>query len=104
MRQTRYNSETHAIDSVWTPWSDTEFSISEEDQVVAEVRDLQPNTIYEMRVVSVTEDGRYAPPSETLGIYTAMPIDWTWFERIVILCVLAFLGWLGWRFYVSRRA
>ena len=102
MRLNRYDLETHAIDSVWTPWPNTEFSIGEEDRVVAEVRGLEPNTVYEMRVVSVTEDGRYAPPSETFGIVTAMPIDWTWFERIVILCGLAFVGWLGWRFYVSR--
>ena len=109
MRQTRYNEETHAIDSVWTPWANTEFTIEkgddgpESEHVVAEVRGLEPNTIYEMRVVSITEDGRYAPPSETLGIITAMPIDWTWFERIVILCVLALIGWLGWRWHKSRQ-
>jgi hypothetical protein len=103
LRQTRYNTETHALDSVWIPWSDTEFMISEDGQVAAEVRGLAPNTIYELRVVSVTEDGRYAPPSETLGIVTAKPIDWTWFERIVILCGFSLIGWLGWRFYVSRR-
>ncbi len=103
MRQSRVNTDTFAIDSVWVPWADTEFAITEEGQVRAEVRGLQPNTIYEMRVLSVTEDGRYAPPSQSLGIYTALPIDWTWFERIVILCAIALFGWIGWRFYVSRH-
>ena len=102
MRQNRYNTETFGIDSVWTPWLNTEFFIAEDEQVTAEVRGLEPNTIYEMRIVSVTDDGRYGPPSETVGMLTAMPIDWTWFERIVILCGLAFVGWLAWRFYVSR--
>ncbi len=103
MRMTRQNTETYKIDSVWIPWPDVEFHIDEENMVAATVSGLNPNTIYEMRIVPTTGDGLYAKPSQSLGIRTAMPIDWTWFERIVILSGIALLGWFGWRVYEWRK-
>jgi len=103
MRMTRQNTETFKIDSVWMPWSDVEFRIDEENMVEATVSGLNPNTIYEMRIVPTTGDGLYAKPSQSLGIRTALPIDWTWFERIVILSGIALLGWFGWRVYEWRK-
>jgi len=103
MRMTRQNTDTFEIDSVWSPWSDVEFRIDEENMVEATVSGLNPNTVYEMRIVPTTGDGLYAKPSQSLGIRTAMPIDWTWFERIVILSGIALLGWFGWRVYEWRK-
>ncbi len=103
MRMTRQNTDTYKIDSVWIPWPDVEFSVDEESMVKATISGLNPNTYYEMRIVPTTGDGLYAKPSQALGIRTAMPIDWTWFERIVILSAIALLGWFGWRVYEWRK-
>jgi len=61
--------------------------------VKARIRNLTPSSAHEFRVVTVDQEGRASPPSETIVANTTLPMDWTYVYLALALAALGAFGW-----------
>lgn len=102
VRGLQVNPGTGEPRSVWAPYPAVKFE--KIDRLVkARLSELQPFSQYEMRVVMTTQDGRSAPPSESIVARTEAPMDWTYIYATLCVLLVGLLGYLGWRIYQDRR-
>jgi len=72
--------------------------------VKAEIKALEPQSGYEFRIVTVTDDGRSSTPSETIAARTVTPENWLFrygYPALAILFLIISLGFGG--FLLLRR-
>ncbi len=93
MRQMHINQSNFAIESVWMPFHDVDFTRTE-DMMYASIKGLDPSSLYEFRVLTVGTAGKYSQPSQAFGAHTQAPPDYGWIKWIVWIFALTLLAFL----------
>lgn len=77
----------------WTRHTDWELVDADPEKIALRLRNLQPSTVYEVRVMGVDREGKLAEPEATLIFETEAPWRLSpWFWRLLILVVLGVIG------------
>ncbi|MDF1824060.1 MAG: fibronectin type III domain-containing protein [Verrucomicrobiales bacterium] len=87
---------------VWVPYQKVNYERIDR-LVKAEIKGLAPAASYELRVLTLDEEGRSSPPSEALLANTDLPMDWTYIYIFFGLLVIAGVIFGIVKVYSARR-
>ncbi|MCF6312745.1 MAG: fibronectin type III domain-containing protein [Verrucomicrobiales bacterium] len=96
MRKMLINQTNFAIESVWVPFHDVEFTRSD-DRIYATIKNLNPSSLYEFRVLSVGTGAKYSLPSEPFGAYTLAPKNYRWLKQLLLILAASLTAFFLWR-------
>lgn len=101
LRATRYNAKEDRFEAIWLPYKKVKY-IEEEKYVIAEVKGLQPQSFFSLRVFTMGPGGTNSFPSEEFGVRTQAREMSLGMQMVIGLGALVVTTFAGMIMYVKQ--